>query len=58
METLLGQTRVSLYKKTDEEIKQLQRSLGRYLDTPQEAEAKRLARWIRDEIDRRCSYGF
>lgn len=58
MEIRLQRTRVELYKMSDEELKELQRGLGQYLRTPQEDEAKRLNQWIRQEIDRRCSYGF
>lgn len=51
-------TKKQLAQMSDEELGKLQRSLGQFLDTPQEKEAKLLNQAIRDERDRRSPYGF
>jgi hypothetical protein len=51
-------TRAALTRLTDTELSELQRSLAKYLGTPQEAEAKKINRWIQQERERRDGYGF
>ncbi len=55
---MLNATIKDLKELSPRDLGKLQRSLGQYLNTSQEKEARQLNDMIRDERDRRHPYGF